>query len=75
MDWIVGSLIIVGVSSALIIASVRRRPSAPRVPGSTDETLGRRVRRLEEEMDDLGTQVAQLRDDVQDLMRQLEDRD
>ena len=85
MDWIAGSLIIVGVSSALIVAATRRRapatvpPEARDVPPAPrpapDDTLARRVRRLEDELDDLGSQMAQLRDDVQYLQRQIEDRD
>lgn len=78
MVWIVGSVIILGVFAGVIFTAVSRGPADQPflTPGPlpTDDTLAQRVRRLEDDLDDVSGQMSQLRDDVQYLMRQLEDR-
>lgn len=75
MVWVLASLIVLGSIAALVVGMTRGRP-APAVPppARTEDTLAQRVRRLEDELDDLHAQLGQLRDDVQYLLRQLEER-
>jgi len=79
MVWILGSLIILGVFVAAIASVVRHRPADAvlhiEAGGMAEDTLARRVRRIEDDLDDMSGQLTQLREDVQYLMRQLEDRD
>lgn len=76
MTWIVVSSVILGVFVAFVASGVRRREdhAAPALGAGDDDTLARRVRRLEDDLDDLSAQVRGLKDDVQYLLRQMEER-
>lgn len=81
MVGIVGSLIVLGSLAVLIALAVRRPPphsappaDLPTPPSPGNDRLAQRVRRLEDDLDDLSAQVTQMRDDVQYLLRRIEDR-
>jgi hypothetical protein len=79
MAWIVVSVIIVVVSVVLVAAAARRQSEQTTRPAGTltprvEDSIATRIRRLEDDTADLAAQVTELREDVQYLMRQLEDR-
>ena len=80
MAWIIVSVIIVAVSVVLVAATARRwsdpaaRPAGTSLTPRVEDSIATRIRRLEDDTADLAAQVTELREDVQYLMRQLEDR-